>query len=29
MEGGRWRRYYGFAGRRLARVAAEEIEFPE
>ena len=27
-EGGRWRRYYGFAGRRLARVPAEEVEFP-
>ena len=28
-EGGRWRRYYGFAGRRLDRVPAEEVEFAE
>ncbi|MFI5456359.1 MAG: hypothetical protein ACHRXM_13000 [Isosphaerales bacterium] len=28
LEAGHWRRYYGFAGRRLARVPAEEIEFP-
>lgn len=28
-EGGRWRRYYGFAGRRIGRVPAEEIEFSE
>jgi len=28
LEEGRRRRYYGFAGRRLDRVAAEEIEFP-
>ncbi len=29
LEGGRWRRYYGFVGRRVDRVPAEEIEFPE
>ena len=28
-EGGRWRRYYGFVGRRLGPAPAEEIEFPE
>ena len=28
-EGGRWRRYYGFVGRRLARAPAEEVEFPD
>jgi hypothetical protein len=27
-EGGRWHRYYGFVGRRLARVPAEDVEFP-
>jgi hypothetical protein len=27
QEGDRWRRYYGFAGRRIDRVPAEEIEF--
>jgi len=30
LEGGRWRRYYGFVGsHRIARVPAEEIEFAE
>ena len=28
-QGGRWRRYYGFAGRRIDKVPAEEIEFRE
>jgi len=30
LQGGRWRRYYGFVARHaLARVPAEEVEFPE
>jgi len=29
LKEGRWERYYGFVGRRLARVPASEMEFPE